>query len=45
MVIDGTADHTKSTAFDLVDRRGRVALSEQQLAGSKNANGTPGFKG
>jgi hypothetical protein len=29
MVIDGAADQAKPTAFDLVDRRSRIALSEQ----------------
>jgi hypothetical protein len=29
VVIDGAADQTEPTAFDLVDRRSRITLPEQ----------------
>ena len=44
MVIDGAANQAKPTAFDLVNRRSPVALSELSLAGGEDADNAPGLK-
>src|SRR6516225_7581389 len=44
MVIDGATDKAKPPAFDFVDCRRQVALPEQLVAGSKNADNAPRFE-
>jgi hypothetical protein len=44
MVIDGAPNQAQPSAFDLVDRRRRVALPEQWLARSKDADSAAGSR-